>query len=192
MSTVRIPDWTVQGILPPVDDIHPTSVHRSPYKASLIDFIDRFCFTPERCDICKGLLEYRAALNSAGLIIGFQWVDGSFLEHVEELESRSPNDVDVVTFYQLPQGRSQADVLKSNPDLFDQDKVKANFRVDAYLVNLGVQSVRLVERSRYWYSLWSHRKNNEWKGYVEIDIVSADDAMALDMLAKKQGTGGTL
>lgn len=191
MSIVSIPDWTSEGVLPPIGDADPASFHRSPYKASLTGFIDRFCFTPQRCHICNGLLQYRAALHAAELTVGFQWVDGSFLERVEELELRSPNDVDVVTFFRLPQGRSPEDFVVSNPVLFDPGRVKADFHVDAYLVYLETRLESLVELSTYWYSLWSHRRNKTWKGYVEIDLAPANDAMALKMLASRQGTGGT-
>lgn len=34
-----------------------------------------------------GLLRKRAALHAAGLIQGFQWLDGSFLEHVENISA---------------------------------------------------------------------------------------------------------
>ena len=54
--------------------------------------------------ILDGFLRFRELLTQAGFVSGFQWVDGSFLENVEMLENRPPNDLDVVTFY-IPPGR---------------------------------------------------------------------------------------
>jgi hypothetical protein len=66
-----------------------------------MDLVTRFATTPERQAIIAGLLAYRHALHATGLVRGFQWLDGSFAEHVEVIEQRPPNDIDVVTFYGL-------------------------------------------------------------------------------------------
>jgi hypothetical protein len=86
MSTVSIPSWGAQGLIPPIDVMNPTSANRSPYRASLTDFVLRFSTTPERRGILDGLLRYRSALHGVGLTTGFQWVNGSFLEHIEVTE----------------------------------------------------------------------------------------------------------
>ena len=130
-----------------------------------------------------GFLRYRAALHTAGLVQGFQWLDGSFLEHVELLESRPPNDIDVVTFYKLPVGKTQLDLQVQAVDIFpnsraSQQAMKANYRVDAYTVHLGMVSERLIEQGTYWYSMWSHRRNQIWKGYVQVDLAPIEDAAA--------------
>src|SRR5690554_6911742 len=107
MTTVHIPDWNSQGVLPPHDPVEPTSVERSPYVVSLTDFILHFGTTQNRQSILIGLLNFRASIHAAGLIHGFQWVDGSFLEDIENLENRPPADIDIVTFFHLPQGENQ-------------------------------------------------------------------------------------
>jgi hypothetical protein len=61
------------------------------------DVVLRFGNSPERIAILDGLLSYRLALTTAGMVDGFQWLDGSFTEDVETLQRRSPNDIDVVT-----------------------------------------------------------------------------------------------
>jgi len=182
MTTATIPDWTAQGVLPPVDLLDPTSANRSPYQASVTDFVLRFASSNERCQIIDGLLRYRAALKEAGLTRGFQWVDGSFLEEVETLESRPPNDIDVVTFFQLPAGKTQTDIAAKHADLVDHDQVRTKYHVDAYLVHLGSDSERLVRQSSYWYSVWSHRRNLAWKGFVEIDLDDIHDPNARALL----------
>ena len=44
-----------------------------------------------------GFLSFRDALQATGLVKGFQWINGSFLENVEEVEERNPRDIDVVS-----------------------------------------------------------------------------------------------
>ena len=135
MTFAAIPDWSPQGILPPINPQSPTSVDRSPYDVSLTDLIIRFSTSPERCRILDGLLRYREALHGVGLVHGFQWLDGSFLEHIELLENRAPHDIDVVTFYHLPVGSNQRDLLSTAPDLFDPRQTKPPFMLMAIPLN---------------------------------------------------------
>jgi hypothetical protein len=146
MSTVSLPNWNAQGVIPPFDAVNPTSANRSPYRVALTDFVLRFAETKERQSIIGGLLKYRAGLHAAGLVSGFQWVNGSFLEHVEVTESRPPNDVDVVTFFRLPHGMAQAEIQAKNSDLFDHAQVKATYHVDGYLVCLDGKPEHLVRK----------------------------------------------
>ena len=190
MTSVPIPRWNAQGVIPPVDVASPTSANRSPYLVTLSDLVMRFGITTERCRILDGLLRYRAALHEMGVTQGFQWLDGSFLEHVEALEARPPNDIDVVTFYHLPAGKTQASLASGALRLFDSATLKLNFYVDAYLVCLGVRSEQLVERSAYWYSVWSHRRNQAWRGYVQINLSPSEDATAMSLLDTLPTAGG--
>lgn len=188
MTLVPIPAWNAQGVIPPINALNPTSAERSPYKVSLTDFILRFSLGPERRTVLDGFLRYRTALHGAGLTQGFQWLNGSFLEQVEVLESRAPKDIDVVTFYWLPAGRSQRDLRSLAPHVFpitsiERQQLKTNFHVDAYTVHLGMAPQRLVAQSIYWYSLSSHRRNQLWKGYVQIDLAPTEDAAAWAALA---------
>ena len=182
-----IPNWnTVTSALPPVrpgQEGH--SPDRSPYKVPLIHVIDRFGITPERRSILAGFLAYRKALHAAGLTSGFQWLNGSFIEDKESLKSESPNDIDVVTFYYLPNGTTQQDIAnKGGLDLFDSAKTKPNFHVDAYPFQLGRRLEEPhVRNITYWYSMWSHRRETLlWKGIVQVDLSPADDAQADDLL----------
>jgi hypothetical protein len=118
-------------------------------------------------------------------------LDGSFLEDVEHTEHRTPNDIDVVTFYQLPLGQTQAGLMRAAPSLFgDLSGVKTQYFVDGYFVHLGMNAMRLVHRSAYWYSVWSHRRNQLWKGFVQIDLSPAEDASASAILAGLSSQGG--
>jgi hypothetical protein len=144
----------------------------------MTDLVLRFGTSDERRQILDGLLYYRAELYAVGITTGFQWLDGSFLEEIEKLEARAPRDVDVVTFFELPAGQTQADVLNRNRNLFDRKKTKAAYRVDAFPLCLGGAAKPLIERSTCWYSLWSHRRDLRWKGYLEVGLSAAEDAAA--------------
>ncbi len=124
-----------------------------------------------------------------GMVAGFQWLDGSFLEQVERIEGRPPNDVDVVTFYQLPVGRSQQDLVAADPALFDHDSVKSSYLVDGYFEHLGMAPERLTKQSAYWYSVWSHRRNQFWKGFVQVNLAPGEDAAATSTLASLKAGG---
>ena len=191
MNSVVIPDWTVQGILPPINSVSPTSTDRSPYVVSLTDVVMRFSASPERIRILAGLLDYRSSLHAIGLTLGFQWLDGSFLEEIETLENRPPRDIDVVTFFHLPNGVSQQDLFRANPQLFDLSHVKSNFYVDGYLQELKANSPDiLVEKTTYWYSMWSHRRDQLWKGFLQIDLAPIEDIAARANLNASTATGG--
>jgi hypothetical protein len=188
MMPVGIPAWNTEGVIPPIPVGDPFSRIRSPYVVPLDEVMVRFGMTSERRMLLTGLLRYRSALHAVGLIQGFQWLDGSFLEDVERMASRQPNDIDVVTFYHLPPGATQASIAQRIGGLFPQSSadlraIKQAFHVDAYGQCLDVQAERIVGSSTYWYSMWSHRRNGVWKGYVQVDLAPAEDAAAGRVLA---------
>jgi hypothetical protein len=191
MDIVSIPNWNAQGLIPPINELQPVGSARSPYNVSLTEFVRRFGHSTERRVVIDGFLKYRAALHKAGLTNGFQWLDGSFLENIEIIEGRAPNDIDVVTFYELPAEKTQRQLLEQIPALFDHDDLKSQYHVDAYLEHLGKAPARLVTQANYWYSMWSHRRNYVWKGYVQIDLAPTDDAAAATALAHHTATLGT-
>jgi len=192
MTNVAIPDWNAQGVLPPINPASPTSFDRSPYQISLTDLVLRYATSAARETILGGFLRFRAALHAAGLIQGFQWIDGSFLEHIELIEERSPRDVDVVTFYHLSSGQTQQTLLAAYPQLFVPQTAKQVYQVDARFVQLNQQRPEpLVRQSAYWYSVWSHRRSDLWKGYLQIDLAPGEDEIAQTSLdAKNVEVGG--
>jgi hypothetical protein len=126
---------------------------------------------------------------------GFQWLDGSFLEDIEAIEGRPPNDLDVVTFFRLPAGVTQAQVRASAPDAFpitgpERIVFKGVFHVDPYFVDLSAPAERLVAESAYWYSMWSHRRDARWKGYLQINLSPAEDGIANSHLITATSPGG--
>jgi hypothetical protein len=157
----------------------------------------RFSTSPERIAILDGFLNFRAAMHAIGLIDGFQWIDGSFTESIETgHRRRPPNDVDLVSFFRIPAGMTQADVINANPALFpanlaEQDALKAAYHVDAFPVLLGGSSEYLVDRSAYWYGMWAHQRDTRlWKGFLEVDLNPADD-VASRLLLNPTPTGAT-
>lgn len=191
MSVAAIPHWTRDGVLPPVDALSPTSPARSPYAVPLSELVLRFGDSPERRAILNGFLRYRALLHSTGLVDGFQWLDGSFMEDVEGNDRRAPNDIDVVTFYRLPQNFTQAQLLVPLAPIVDSVAAKSEFRVDGYLVDLGQDAERLVRWTAYWYSIWSHRRDERWKGFVQVRLSPDEDAGARAALSSAALDGGS-
>jgi hypothetical protein len=183
--------WNIAGVLPPVRPGVPGhSSDRSPYSESLVDLVNHFSTSPQRIAILNGFLQLRAVLHSAGATKGFQWVDGSFLENVELLESRPPSDIDVVTYFELPSGVSELQFYNANLGLFDHAAVKATYKVDHYPQVLGkVTDAYQIQRVSYWYSMWSHRRDGLWKGFLQISLDPAEDSQALQILATKVNAG---
>lgn len=181
-----IPDWNLAAVLPPVRPGAPGhSPDRSPYIAALSQMVQRFATSPERIRILRGLLAYRTELEARGISSGFQWLDGSFMEHKESLLGEAPNDVDVVTFFPLPAAKNEAAFASEIADLFDPDTTKAKYLVDAYPYLLGGQTgAAEVKQIAYWYSMWSHRRNGLWKGFVQVGLSPEEDAVSDALLAQ--------
>lgn len=184
----NIPSWNSIGILPPVNEFDPLGFGRSPYKTNTIELVDSYAFNNKRASILIGFLAFRDRLYKTGMSNGFQWVDGSFTENIELTESRKPNDIDVVTFFKVPPGETQPSIMSREIDLFHPAKGdwrKTNFLVDAYFQCLDVDPISLVERSVYWYSMWSHKRDMSWKGFLQVPLSKDDDIQANALLQQR-------
>jgi hypothetical protein len=135
-----------------------------------------------RREILFGFLELRDALRSLGVVAGFQWIDGSFSEQCETFRGRPPNDLDVVTFFSPPQLPPSPSPLLAT--LNDRVQTKNRFKVDHIMVNLSMAPVGIVDHTRFWFGLFSHRRSDDaWKGMVQIDLgTAADDAVEMQQL----------
>lgn len=125
-----------------------------------------------------------------GFVDGFQWLNGSFTERVEQSRlRRPPRDMDVVTFVRRPPAFKPAEHHRY---LFDTDAVRARFLTDSYYVALDTQSQEeLVTVCTYWYSMWSHRRRDLlWKGFLQIDLGPGQDTVARERLASLDALGG--
>ena len=126
-------------------------------------------------------------MHANGYQAGFQWLDGSFMEDVETLEGRPPGDIDVVSFVQNP---GAANPTSGDLDALDHAASKTRFKVDHYFVELeAVAPSEVAFLSAYWYSVWAHRRNLAWKGFLQVDLQPGDDAAARHWLAQNAGTG---
>ena len=187
-----IPEWDTSGMLPASVPEAPVARERSPYVVSLYEVAMRFGHTGPRRRLLIGLLDFRAELHRAGLTRGFQWLNGSFVENVEELRERqAPADIDVVTFFYIPNGHTAQSLVESFPALFDGKASKDAYAIDAYFVQLNqTTSEEIIGEATYWYSLWSHTRNGRWKGYLQVALSGDDDAETRYELERTDGAGG--
>lgn len=176
--------WNSHGLIPPIlPNVRPVSPQRSPYIMPIDIFVQCFSFTPTRCNLLIGLLNYRELLYNAGISNGFQWINGSFVERTEERQKRDPNDIDCVTFFYPPDTKSQKEFVDSNQLLFDHDIIKDTYFIDSYYVALPTcTDKQLIEETCYWYSLWSHNKDYVWKGFIEIPLNESADHSAKEIV----------
>ena len=138
-----------------------------------------------------GLLDYRDALHQAGLTRGFQWINGSFLQNVEGTEGRDPNDIDIVTFFHVPNGHTQQTLLARFLHLFDHTQLKERYSIDAYSEILDPGDLEaIIQRSVYWHSIWSHTRGGIWKGYLQISLGNDQDEVAKAELERISSEGG--
>jgi len=126
-----LPDFNIDGVLPPFVGADGPGGHfddLSPYKVSVLELVQGLSFSEGRKSILRGWLLHRKALRAIGFDVGFQWVDGSFVE-----KNREPKDIDVVTYFRRPPTMSPTDLakhLQANLAVFSRNQVKAAFHVD--------------------------------------------------------------
>ncbi|MGE0569140.1 MAG: hypothetical protein AB7O73_14475, partial [Bacteroidia bacterium] len=94
-----IPNFDHNNVLPPHLGNPTDRTHLSPYPCSILELCHRFSTSSNRVQILKNYILFRQRMNALGIIYGFQWLDGSFLENIEFSEGRPPRDLDVVTFF---------------------------------------------------------------------------------------------
>lgn len=186
MLARMIPPFNHSHVLPPFIGSDPTAAAQgSPFRASMLELAERFSHQAARRRLIGGLLNYRAALAALGFVRGFQWLDGSFAEDVEASQHRSPNDIDMVTFVYGPDGLGSAEIselLDAHPEVFVAQRAREVFGCDAFVVPLGKSAERLVERTAYYFNLFSHRRGDHvWKGILQIPLES-DDSKARELL----------
>ncbi len=191
-NTCSIPDWNERGLLPPIRQGGlATSFDRSPYRTDIVSFVEHFAGSQDRIIILEGFLKYRGLLRENGIVSGIQWINGSFVENVEMSRKRSPHDIDVVTFFDIPEGESQLSLLRKAPCLCEHDFIKQQYHVDGYLQSFGSTAQQKIRAGiTYWYSMWSHTRNKEWKGFIEISLDTDQDAEAMEMLENMRKEAG--
>lgn len=161
------------------------------------EIASRFGTSQHRRDLLTNLLDYRALLATDDYVSGLQFVDGSFVEDVETIRGRAPDDIDVFSFLSAPPKYHQDPALWARQGLpfwqqsvADRDANKQRFSLDTYaalIEELGIGGV--IEKSIYWYSLFAHQRDTlAWKGFVRVPLDSADDQVARQLLHQAQVT----
>jgi hypothetical protein len=116
-------------------------------------------------------------------------LDGSFLEDIEAQEGRDPRDLDVVTFVASPTDLASIDaMIRPRPDLWRRFDSKRLFCVDHFLLPLCSSPEALVDNTRYWYGLFSHRRDPDrtWKGMLRVELnAGVNDDIAWQVLGAK-------
>lgn len=185
-----IPAFNQSGFLPPFltgsDPTHTASV--APYKTTLANLVKHFSTSAERKAILHGFMEYRKNLKLLGVVNGFQWIDGSFVEDVEKNRGRPPSDIDIVTFANRPSTHKEiaewVALVNGRTDLFLPNESKLKYKCDAYFVDFELPPTVIVNRTKYWFGLFSHQRESFlWKGMLEINLAE-DETEALLLLEK--------
>jgi hypothetical protein len=178
-----IPNFDHNNVLPPHLGDPTLSVHLSPYHCTIIELCHKFCTSPYRIQILRNLVLFRQKITTLGVIFGFQWLDGSFVENIEASQARHPNDLDIVTFYgglSIPEQRTIGINL---PEFFSPVIAKSNFLLDHYAFDYGFKPEITVEMTRYWVQLFTHNRLGVWKGILRLPLnTPIDDQHALDFL----------
>lgn len=175
-----IPAYTNEGVLPPVSGGPTSPYNRSPYQSNMDEIIERFNTSDTRKELLIGLIEYRRALFNVGFIQGWQWIDGSFVENVEQSRGFPPKDVDIVTFFYRPI-RYNADEAKWKSEvqgLFGQffGNASKKYLCDSYPIDLNESQLTIVQNVTYWFGLFSHQRiTNTWKGLIQIPLMNDPD-----------------
>jgi hypothetical protein len=71
-------------------------------------------------------------------------------------------------------------LMKENPEVFGRDPVKKKFKLDFFTIDLDGTAKVLVNVTRYWFGLFSHRRGDYlWKGMIEVPLEDLSDGAAL-------------
>ncbi len=183
-----IPAFGPSGVLPPFIGADATvRAQVSPYATTMAGIVRRFGTSAERLALLRGLLDYRIALAKAGIVQGFQWIGGSFVEECETIRQRPPGDVDVITFAYRPAVSDWVEFVSQHYDIFDPIQTKAQFKCDAYYVDLQKPPHLSVNDTSYFNGLFSHQRDSRlWKGMLALGL-NSDDSAALQLVV---GEGG--
>lgn len=183
---MSIPPFNIDGVIPPFVGPHGPGGHRqemTPYEATPVDVVAALAGSPSRREILNGWLAHRRALHALAIDDGFQWLDGSFVEDKE------PQDLDIVTFFRRPATATTTGLLmalaSNNPAVFSRASVKNAFRLDAMFVDMDARPETVVDHTRYWLGLFSHRRlDSMWKGMLKVSLRDdGTDAVASGLLA---------
>lgn len=181
-----IPNFDHNNVLPPHLGNPTNRTHLSPYPCTILELCHQFSTSPQRIAILKNFVTFRQRMTKEGILNGFQWLDGSFMENIETSEGRPPRDLDVVTFFgglTIPQ---QTAIRGNFPEFANPTLAKANYLLDHYPVDYSFSPDVTVEQTRYWIQLFTHNRLGVWKGMLRLPLnTPIDDQHAIDYLNSK-------
>lgn len=178
-----IPNFDHNHVIPPHLGDPSSRSDVSPFECTTLELCQKFSTSTKRIEILQKFLDFRKRTVNSGVKVGFQWLDGSFLENIEESEGRNPNDIDVVTFYG---GLSMADQCMAGkffPEFFSPKMARDKFLVDHFAIDYCHDPDFTIDQARYWSQLFTHKRNGIWKGMLKIPLNTLkDDENALNYL----------
>lgn len=184
VPTEGLPPWDNKGVLPPIiPGASDSGPHPSPYSVDMHTFVAHFGTSPERIKILDGFLRFRSQLYTLDVVHGFQWLDGSFVENVEWRKGRAPNDIDIVTYFYLPSNETEESFAGKAAWFYNNRWCKEHYGVDNYPFLLGKpMNLERVRYISYWHSMWSHNRDDIWKGFVQVELDPSVDASVRESL----------
>jgi hypothetical protein len=140
-----------------------------------------FATSEDRKSLLRSLFQYRKALRDFGFT-GFQWIDGSFVEDVEQTRGRSPADIDLISHIFRPEGLWNAELWDAFVGEHMNALVPQGTGLHCFILDLMQPPESVVSQAVYWFGLFSHQRDTAlWKGLVQIEL-DVDDAQAIAML----------
>ena len=84
-----IPDFDHNHVIPPHLGNPSKGGDISPFECTTLELCQKFSTSKERIEILQKFLDFRKRTVNSGVKVGFQWLDGSFLENIEKSEGRN-------------------------------------------------------------------------------------------------------
>ena len=179
-----IPPFDHNYVLPPYVGTSPAKrAAQSPYPTDIVEFCQKFAFSPARIAILKDFVAFRLEFYNQGLNGLIQWIDGSFVEDKMRSLGQEPNDIDVVTIVPGMSDEQVEKLKKEFPEFVYPSKAKSKFNVDHYLLSVS-DPITAIRNTQYWIQLFSHNRRGVWKGMLEIPLNkdNTDDLTAMSYL----------
>lgn len=186
-----LPAFDFRGLLPPFVGTNPTTSDRSPYWVTMSELVVAFGTTTRRRQLLRNLIQYRALIAQQGYVSGIQFINGSFVENIEQISNRPPRDIDVFSIINMQPaygGNLQAwgptEFLFWQNEIANQALNKSRYSLDTYaLLFEDLQPMDLIKGIIYWYSLFAHQRNTlAWKGFAGLALDPSGDQIALSAL----------
>lgn len=170
-----------RGFLEPFigDDARDFRTARSPYPMDLESLVQYFGWSPRRRELIRSLMIFRKRLKLLGVTTGFQWIDGSFLEHSEELRHAEPQDLDVVTWIPSQSIETYTSLRALLPDRAD---IKQELGIDALFAPCTPEGWLEPSSACYWLGLFGHTRKREWKGIAQLNLAEIENEGILDQV----------